>query len=92
MKRNPQISKEPDDGYEEDFDGLKMEDFKTAVDPRLPSPAEIAKSLKKARISIVIDLPSVDYFKKQAAKHGVSYQKMIRRVLRHYIESVKHAA
>lgn len=80
------------DGYEEDFDGLNSRDFVVAKDPRLPSPAELAKSMKKAKMTIVIDVPTKEFFKKKASQHGVSYQKMIRRVLREYVQQMKGAA
>jgi len=80
------------DGYEENFDGLNADDLVFIKDPRLPSPKEIAKSLKNARISIVLDDETVDYFKDEANKHKVSYQKMIRQVLRHYRQSHRRAA
>ena len=60
------------------------------VEDFLPSPAEIAKSLKKMRSKITIELtqPTVDFFKEEAKKHRVSYQQMIRSVLDAY--AAKH--
>ena len=50
----------------------------------LPAPGEIAKMLRKEKITILIDGEVVGYFKAEAAKNKTSYQKMIREVLRHY--------
>jgi uncharacterized protein (DUF4415 family) len=56
----------------------------------LPSPQEIANSIKKQRISILLDNDSIDFFKSEADKHGIKYQTMINSVLKSYAHS--HAA
>jgi predicted DNA binding CopG/RHH family protein len=53
----------------------------------LPSPQEIAHSIKKQRISILLDGDSIDFFKSEADKHGVKYQTMINSVLKSYARS-----
>ena len=80
------------DGYEdtETFDGWRIED--SVIVPRpdfLPSPAEVARRLKKAKITILLDDGTVIYFKEEAEKNGVSYQQMIREVLRTYANQKK---
>jgi uncharacterized protein (DUF4415 family) len=50
----------------------------------LPSPQELAKSIKKQRISILLDTESIDFFKAEANKNGVKYQTMINSVLKSY--------
>jgi predicted DNA binding CopG/RHH family protein len=80
------------DGYESTFDGLKSEDFITVKDELLPSPAEFARAMKNARITIHLDSATIDFFKAQAKQHHVSYQKMIRHVLRNYREQVRRRA
>ncbi len=47
----------------------------------LPSPAELAKREETARITINLNKSSVDFFKKEAKKTGVPYQKLIRSVI-----------
>jgi uncharacterized protein (DUF4415 family) len=53
----------------------------------LPSPAELAKSLRKRRISILLDDECIDFFKTEANKNGVKYQTMINSVLKSYANS-----
>jgi len=75
------------DGYEdtEDFDGVRMEDLIEIDDPRLPSPSELAKSIRNNRITLLLDDAVVSFFKDQAKENKVSYQQLIREVLREYM-------
>ncbi len=50
----------------------------------LPSPAELAKAEKTTKITLSISSDSLNFFKKEAAKHNVPYQAMIRRLLDEY--------
>ena len=50
----------------------------------LPSPEEVARHLRKQRVTIMLDGASVDFFKREAKRHGVGYQTMIREVLGRY--------
>ena len=93
MRKNKK--KKIDDGYEDTFDDLTEEDLKDPIIVHrgpLPSPKEFAAALKKLRITIQLDLPTVLYFRDQAEKHGVKYQSMIRKVLTSYVENEKRAA
>ena len=73
------------DGYEYNFDGLNMKDFKTVPRPSwLPTPGELSKRLKNAKVTIILDESTVNFFKREAEKHGTKYQKMIREILKHY--------
>jgi predicted DNA binding CopG/RHH family protein len=47
----------------------------------LPSPADLAKKEETARITINLNKTSIDFFKKEAIKTGVPYQKLIRSVI-----------
>ena len=78
--------------YQDDFDGLRIEDLKPYHDSRLPSPLELARALLNSKITIVLDNDIVDFFRKEAKKHDVGYQQMIRQVLRKYVEEMKRAA
>ena len=87
-KRGPRFDK---DGYEEDFDGVDIKDLVPVKDP-FPPPEEIAKMLRNAKVTILIDQPIVEFFKAEAAKNNTSYQKMIREVLRSYMLRHRRAA
>jgi predicted DNA binding CopG/RHH family protein len=52
----------------------------------LPSPSELAFREDTVKITIALSKSSVEFFKEEAAKHQVSYQKMIRRLLDEYAE------
>jgi predicted DNA binding CopG/RHH family protein len=88
MKKKIVKKKWSKDGYERDFDGLDIKDFKIVKDKYdfIPTPEEIARSLRHAKVTILLDDGTVVYFKQEAKKHGVSYQQMIREVLRQYKE------
>ncbi len=50
----------------------------------LPPPSELAFREDTIKVTIALSKSSVEFFKEQAAKHQVSYQKMIRRLLDEY--------
>ncbi len=50
----------------------------------LPSPEELVFKDETIKVTIALSKRSVDFFKEQAAKNQVSYQKMIRRLLDEY--------
>ncbi len=50
----------------------------------LPAPEELAFREETVKVTIALSKASVDFFKQEAAKHQVSYQKMIRRLLDEY--------
>jgi len=56
------------------------------VDDFLPSPVELAFNEEQVKITIGLSKNSVDFFKKQAKKHHIQYQKMIRRLLDIYVD------
>ncbi len=51
------------------------------VDDFLPSPEELAFKEDNVKVTITLSKASVDFFKKEAKKQHVQYQKMIRRLL-----------
>ena len=65
-----------------------MGDVKEVAD-FLPSPEELAFREDNVKVTIALSKASVDFFKHEARKHHVSYQKMIRRLLDEY--AVRHA-
>jgi hypothetical protein len=55
----------------------------------LPSPEELAYKEDTVKITITLSTESVEFFKQEAKKHHVQYQKMIRRLLDAYTQSHK---
>ena len=60
------------------------------VEDFLPSPEELAFREETVKVTIALSKASVEFFKQEAAKHEVSYQKMIRRLLDEY--TLRHAS
>ena len=50
----------------------------------LPSPKELALKGETVKVTIALSKASVDFFKKEAKKYNIPYQKMIRRLLDEY--------
>lgn len=63
----------------------------TQVPDFLPPPHELAKAKTTVIVTIGLDAETISFFKKQAAKHGTKYQKMIRELLDHYASIHKAA-
>jgi predicted DNA binding CopG/RHH family protein len=55
-----------------------------AVDDFLPPPEQLGFREETVKVTIALSKASVEFFKQEAAKHQVSYQKMIRRLLDEY--------
>ncbi len=51
------------------------------IDDFLPPPEQLAFKEDNIKVTITLSKASVDFFKKEAKKHHVQYQKMIRRLL-----------
>ena len=60
-----------------------MEEVKV-VEDFLPSPDELAFREETVKVTIALSKTSLDFFKQEAAKRQVSYQRMIRRLLDEY--------
>jgi uncharacterized protein (DUF4415 family) len=56
----------------------------------LPPPEVLLPPGSKLKITIELDEESVDFFKKQALRHGGKYQRMMREVLRRY--ALRHSS
>ncbi len=50
----------------------------------LPSPEELAFREEGVKITIALSRRSIEFFKREAEKHGTQYQRMIRRLLDTY--------
>jgi predicted DNA binding CopG/RHH family protein len=59
------------------------------VEDFLPPPEALAFKEETVKVTIALSKASVEFFKQEAAKHKVSYQKMIRRLLDEY--TLRHA-
>jgi len=57
----------------------------TEIKDFLPPPSKLIFPNDTVKITIALSRPSVDFLKKEAKKHHVKYQKMIRRVLDIYV-------
>ncbi len=53
---------------------------------QLPSPGELAKREQKLKVTISLSTITIEFFKKEALKHGTKYQKLIRAVLDEYVK------
>ncbi len=60
-----------------------MEQIKVIAD-FLPGPEELAFREETVKVTIALSKVSLDFFKREASKHQVSYQRMIRRLLDEY--------
>ncbi len=52
----------------------------------LPGPEELILRDEGVKITIALSRRSVDFFKREAEKHGTQYQRMIRRLLDAYAQ------
>jgi hypothetical protein len=52
----------------------------------LPSPEELAFREEAVKVTIALSKRSVEFFKTEARRHNIQYQKMIRRLLDRYAE------
>ncbi|MDP3518160.1 MAG: BrnA antitoxin family protein [Pseudohongiella sp.] len=55
----------------------------------LPSPAELALRKQNTKVTISLSSESVEYFKSEAERHDMQYQKMIRELLDDYVAHQK---
>jgi predicted DNA binding CopG/RHH family protein len=60
-----------------------MEEVRIVAD-FLPEPDELIFREETVKVTIALSKASVEFFKQEAAKHNVSYQRMIRRLLDEY--------
>ena len=61
---------------------------KTRVVPDfLPSPAELAFREEGVRVTLALSKKSIEFFKTEASKRHIHYQRMIRRLLDAYVDA-----
>jgi len=56
-----------------------------AIADFLPPPSELAFRDATVKVTIALSKRSIEFFKREAAKRDVPYQKMIRRLLDEYV-------
>ena len=59
------------------------------VTDSLPSPGELVLKEENVKITIALSKESIDYFKAEASRHHVKYQRMIRKLLDLYVTQQK---
>ncbi len=51
----------------------------------LPPPEKLVAPERTTKVTLALDQTSLQFFKKQAAKRGTKYQRMIREVIKGYV-------
>jgi predicted DNA binding CopG/RHH family protein len=77
MKKKTRYTNAPKDIADAIEASIRVPDF-------LPSPRELAESEKKIKVTILLGLESVNFFKQEAKKTGYPYQRMINKVIEQY--------
>lgn len=62
------------------------------VEDFLPPPDKLAFREETVRVTITLNKASVEFFKREARKHGTPYQVMIRKLLDAYAQPAEKAA
>ena len=60
------------------------------IDDFLPSPKSLALKEENVKITIALSMESVEFFKAEADKHHIKYQRMIRQLLDIYVSKQKN--
>ncbi len=61
-----------------------------AIEDFLPSPKSLALKEENVKVTIVLSKESVEFFKAEADKHHIKYQRMIRQLLDIYVAKQKN--
>ncbi|MBF0103198.1 MAG: CopG family transcriptional regulator [Desulfobacterales bacterium] len=78
MKKKIPYTNEPQDV---DLDNAtRIKDF-------LPSPDQLVFKEDTIKITLALSKQSVEFFKQEASKYGIKYQKMIRNLIDKYVEA-----
>ena len=56
------------------------------VKDTLPPPHQLVMPEETVKITLFLSRTSIEFFKRQAGRHGTKYQRMIRRLLDRYAE------
>ena len=60
------------------------------IEDFLPSPKSLALKEENVKVTIVLSKESVEFFKAEADKHHIKYQRMIRQLLDIYVAKQKN--
>ena len=60
------------------------------IDDFLPSPKSLALKEENVKVTIALSKESVEFFKAEADKHHIKYQRMIRQLLDIYVAKQKN--
>jgi len=60
------------------------------IEDFLPSPKSLALKEENVKVTIALSKESVDFFKAEADKHHIKYQRMIRQLLDIYVSKQKN--
>jgi predicted DNA binding CopG/RHH family protein len=77
------------DEYTDDPDLPDIQDLKPVKD-FLPRPEELVFKKPMRKVTIALDQDSIDFFKDEAKRLNVPYQRMIRMLIQEYVERAKH--
>lgn len=77
MKKKTRYTNAPKDIAEAIEASIRVPNF-------LPSPEEIIAGEKKVKVTLLLGLESVNFFKQEAKKSGYPYQRMIYKVIEQY--------
>lgn len=77
--------------YEDDpFELGEIDDTRfVVVDDFLPRPDELVFKNPRRKVTITLDQESIDFFKAEAARLHVPYQRMIRTLLQQYVARIQ---
>jgi predicted DNA binding CopG/RHH family protein len=87
----PKIQDWEIDDYTDDPDLPDIKDLKPVKD-FLPRPEELVFKNPTRKVTIALDQASIDFFKAEATRLKVPYQRMIRVLLQEYVERMKQHA
>ena len=58
----------------------------TRIKDALPLPAQLVLPEDTMKVTLLLSRPSVEFFKRQAARHHAKYQRMIRELVDRYVQ------
>jgi predicted DNA binding CopG/RHH family protein len=86
----PKIQDWEIDDYTDDPDLPDIKDLRLVSKDFLPRPEELVFKKPIRKVTIALDQESIDFFKAEAQRLRVPYQRMIRMLVQEYVERAKH--
>jgi predicted DNA binding CopG/RHH family protein len=87
--KEPKIQDWEVDNYTDDPDLPDIKDLRPVSKDFLPRPEELVFKNPRRKVTITLDQKSIDFFKAEAERLHVPYQRMIRTLLQEYVERVQ---